>query len=887
MLSSPLQWHKGARVPERYVSHYKIVEKIGGGGMGVVYKAVDTKLGRLVALKFLAPDVTRDETAKKRFLHEAQAASLLDHPNICSIHEIDETAEGQVFISMAFYEGVSLRERIKEGPIPIRETFEIMYSVADGLGCAHAQGIVHRDVKPGNLIITKEGFVKIVDFGLAKLADRSSLTRPGLTPGTLSYMSPEQVKAKEVNGRSDIWSLGVSVYEMLTGELPFQGDIEAAVMYQILNEEPAPIRKKRAEVPAEFEAIVQKCLRKNPAERYQSCGELIQDLIGMGRRLGWQSSGTVRTVMRVGSVAPSRPRRMILALSVIAVGVAVSLFGYWIAHRGPQEPELYSTKVRLAALPIENLARESVPDELADGMSEWLVGALGRMSALHPSMWVVPSDYVTRETVPAPSRAKEAFGVNRLLKGSIQRYGDGYRLALELVDAESLRRIGSAHVDFGTDVSVLQKGIVDRAAELLELSLSDEARTRLDSDFTSTATAFENHLRGLGYLQHYRSGDNLGRAVESLRNAVGADSLFADARAALALAFLRTCVEKEEKDQCENAWALCRRALEIDSNNIYVNFVAAAAAKEVENPQASIAAYRRIIAVEPRNMRAYWQMADVLKSLDRLDEAEAAKRASVAAAPDCWQTHIQLGWFLHKRGRTDEAVEQLEKALALAPSDAWTLNQLGTIFVEKDEWAKARGFYLRSFAVEPDWLACRNIGLLYYLERYFAESEKYFRFALEYCDSTASDYYQRWQDWAGALYWVEGRKPDADAAFRRAIALAEEALKKTPDNVELLAYTAGCYAMVGDRSRALSLIDRVVATGSEDPHIMFIIGQTYERLGDRERALHYIASAVRLKYRLSWIKAEPLLEDLTKDIRFQQLVEATAGEAVKEGAKNE
>jgi tetratricopeptide (TPR) repeat protein len=887
VLSFVLQWHKGARVPERIVSHYRIVEKIGGGGMGVVYKAVDTKLGRIVALKFLPPDATRDETAKKRFLHEAQAASLLDHPNICSIHEIDETDKGQVFISMAYYEGTSLRDRIKEGVLPVREAFEIIFSVADGLASAHQRGIVHRDIKPGNVIVTKEGFVKIVDFGLAKLADRSRVTRTGLTPGTLSYMSPEQVTGKDIDGRSDIWSLGVLAYEMLTGELPFEGDIEAAVMYQILSENPAPIRKKRTELPAEFEAIVHKCLQKDPAQRYQSCGELIGALNEMSMRLGWQSSGTVRTAMRVGKFTIPRRHRLVIGVVTAGVVIAAALGWYWATQRRPEPVDLYSTQVRLAALPIENLARESVPDEFVNGLSEWLVAAFERTGASHRSMWVVPYNLVIGDVVVSPSEAKDALGVNQVLTGSIQRYGDGYRLSLELLDAASLRRIRTAHVDYSADVSALQSGIVDAAAELAGVTLSPAARNRVDAGFTSNGTAFERYMVALGYLQQYRSQDNLDRAFESLQTAVQADPRFAEATAALSLAYLNACTFRKETAACDSAWAISRRTLGIDSSAVYVNLIAGAVARGTRRLPASVAAYRRILAVEPRNKTAYWEMGSVLNQMDRVDEAEAAQRASVAAAPDCWQTHVHLGWFFNQRGRAPEVIEQYEKALALAPNNFWTLNSLGNIYLTKNDWVTAREYYLRAFRVKPDCWACSNIGVAYFIERQLADAEKYFRLALQYCDSTSSRHYMRWQDLAETLYWIEGRRPEAEQAFRRAIALEEVQLQNTPDDPSLLAYTSGCYAKIGDRARALELAERVAAMESDDPTVLYVVGQTYEQLAVRERALHFIASAIRHGYPVKWLEGDPGLQELVKDIRFRQLVEVNAGETSKEKVKTQ
>ena len=241
------------------VSHYKILEKLGEGGMGVVYRAEDTNLKRTVALKFLPPELTRDADAKKRFVHEARAASTLDHSNICTIYEVEETDDGQTFIAMAFYEGETLKEKIKQSPLKIEEAVNIAIQIADGLQEAHEKDIVHRDVKSANVMITSRGQVKVLDFGLARLAGRTKLTKTGTTLGTAAYMSPEQTKGDQVDHRSDIWSLGVMMYEMLTGRLPFQGDYEQAVVYHITSEAPEPVTGLRTGIPLELERIVGSC----------------------------------------------------------------------------------------------------------------------------------------------------------------------------------------------------------------------------------------------------------------------------------------------------------------------------------------------------------------------------------------------------------------------------------------------------------------------------------------------------------------------------------------------------------------------------------------------------------------------------------------------------
>ncbi|MBN1504776.1 MAG: serine/threonine protein kinase, partial [Candidatus Eisenbacteria bacterium] len=282
------------------VSHYRVLEKLGEGGMGVVYKAQDTKLERLVALKFLAPELTRDPSARDRFIHEAKAASALDHPNICTVHEIDE-ADGQTFIAMACVDGQTLRHRLGSGPLKLDEAVDIAAQVAQGLQEAHEKGVVHRDVKSSNIMLTPKGQVKIMDFGLAKLAGGPRVTKTGTSVGTAAYMSPEQAQGEAVDQRTDIWSLGVIIYEMVTGRLPFAGDYEQSVVYSILNEAPEPITAVRSGVPMELERIVGKALEKEPKRRYQRAEDLLVDL----RNFQDRSPGG-RLVAAVSSGSPAR-----------------------------------------------------------------------------------------------------------------------------------------------------------------------------------------------------------------------------------------------------------------------------------------------------------------------------------------------------------------------------------------------------------------------------------------------------------------------------------------------------------------------------------------------------------------------------------------------------
>ena len=299
-----------------HIAHFRIVEKLGGGGMGVVYRAVDVRLGRTVALKFLPPHLDADDDAKQRFVREARAASALDHPNICAVHEIGETSTGQLFIAMACYDGLTLKQRIEHGPLPINEAVSHAKQVAEGLRRAHEAGIVHRDIKPANVIVTDRGQVRIVDFGLAKMIGGSDLTRERATRGTIAYMSPEQTRSPDVDARTDIWSLGILLYEMLTGQRPFRGENDETLIFAIRHDDPRPMRDVRADVPAALDALVGRCLDKNLSTRYQSAGELLADLAVV------EQSGAVAR-----PIAPnaSRKRRFVylggaLLFSVLSLG---------------------------------------------------------------------------------------------------------------------------------------------------------------------------------------------------------------------------------------------------------------------------------------------------------------------------------------------------------------------------------------------------------------------------------------------------------------------------------------------------------------------------------------------------------------------------------------
>ncbi len=356
----------------KIISHYRILEKLGEGGMGIVYKAEDTKLKRLVALKFLPSQIMASEMEKARSIHEAQAAAALNHPNICTIYEINEI-DGQAFIAMEFIEGQSLKEKIEAEPLKLDEALNIAMQVADGLQAAHEKKITHRDIKPANIMLTSRGQVKIMDFGLAKLAGRSALTKEGTTLGTVAYMSPEQARGEKVDHRTDIWSFGVVLYETITGQHPFKGEYEQAVMYSIMNEEPEPITGLRTGVPMELERIANKALAKKINLRYQNIEDLLVDL----RALQLRPMPSAVPQPPIKAKAPERKQPWLyggVAAFVILL-VAAALF-FWPKK---QSKEMFTS---IAVLPFEDISPQKDQEYFCDGMTEEILTRLSKLRAL-------------------------------------------------------------------------------------------------------------------------------------------------------------------------------------------------------------------------------------------------------------------------------------------------------------------------------------------------------------------------------------------------------------------------------------------------------------------------------------------------------------------------
>ncbi|MDX1548683.1 MAG: serine/threonine-protein kinase, partial [Rhodothermales bacterium] len=495
----------------RDVGHYRIVERLGGGGMGVVYKARDTKLGRHVALKFLPPHLSSSDDAKHRFVHEAQSASALDHANIATIHEVGETDDGHLFIAMAYYEGETLKKKIERGPVPVHEALDYAAQVARGLAQAHAHGIVHRDIKPANVIVTEPApaglrVAKILDFGLAKMADLP-LTAPGTMLGTVAYMSPEQARGEAVDHRTDVWSLGVTLYEMLTGERPFRGDYPQAVIYAIRNEEPAPLAAHNPDVPPDLEPLVRRCLEKDPALRYPGMAELLADL-AVWTQPAAPALGRTRAAL-VAGLSVALTLALLLAVAPVREAVLSTL-----GIGGTPGP------MHLAVLPLLPAGADSSGQAYTSGLAETLAGTLARLERPEQPLRVVPTQDLHRFGVTNPAEAHERLGATLAVIVFAERGADSVRVALDLVDAATQRP--RARRDIAHPAAArggLANELVAALVGMLGVDLTPAMERVLTAGTTTAPDAERFYTLGRGLLQRYQEARNIDEAIRHFEQA--------------------------------------------------------------------------------------------------------------------------------------------------------------------------------------------------------------------------------------------------------------------------------------------------------------------------------------------------------------------------------
>ncbi len=804
------------------VSHYRVLEVLGGGGMGVVYKAEDLRLGRFVALKFLGEELTGQHWALERFEREARAISALEHPNICTIYEVEEHA-GSPFIVMQLLQGQTLRQRIESAqmkpPFSRRELLQIAVQIADGLDAAHQSSIIHRDIKPANVFVTNRHEVKLLDFGLAKLvaagslpgesvarqqretgqqdsasatdASKASLTLTGATMGTAAYMSPEQVRGEPVDARSDLFSFGAVLYEMATGRHPFRGDSVGTIHDAILHYTPPSPLVWNPDLPMELEAIISKALEKDRQQRYQSASAIAADL----QRLAMPSSVSAEAVTlatrawRKAARSAAYAAAGLLALAVLLVGLNVGGWRDLLLGRAAS-PRIES----LAVLPLANLSADPGQEYFADGMTDALITDLGKVSALR----VISRTSVMRykgTKKPAQEIARELH-VDAILEGTVIRAGDRVRVTANLIEASPERHLWSESYERDLhDVLALQDDIALSIAREIKVKLTPREKVQLASARAVNPEAYQLYLQGR-YYWNRRSPEAIKKALEYMNQAIAKDPNYALAYAGLADCYLVLAESGQisGEEAYTKAKAAAQRALELDST--------------LAEAHAALATLREFHDYD-------WA------------GAEAEYKRAIDLNPNYATGHQWFGVHLTALGRLDEARQQYEIARGLDPLSLQIQVNLASLYSAARQFDRAIDEYRKIAEMDPNFSTAHfSLAVVYYLKRMY---------------------------------------PEAAAEERKGLLLNNE-----PE-------AAALYENVTDEASYRRAVERGIARRKEESKTRYVspfdLANLYLRLGDKEQALAWLEKAYQEHASgLEYLKVRPLYDPLRSDLRFQDLL---------------
>ncbi|MCK4560010.1 MAG: protein kinase [Calditrichia bacterium] len=815
----------------KIISHYKIIEEIGAGGMGVIYKAEDTKLKRTVALKFLPPELTRDADTKERFIREAQAASAMEHPNICNIHEIDETADGQLFIVMACYEGETLKLKIEKGKLKIEDAIDYSTQITEGLARAHEEGIVHRDIKPANIIITDRGEVKILDFGLAKLAGQAQLTKDTSTLGTVAYMSPEQAGGKEVDQRTDIWSLGVVLYEMLTGELPFKGEYEQAIIYAILNEEP----KSLGNIQAELQDILKKALCKNPDERYQHAKDIIEDLESIKTPTGTKKSKPVSTPKKtIGN-------KWVYLFAAVLVIVVLSILTITNFFSGEPLQNDHS----IAVLPFKNLSANQENEYFCDGITEDIIAQLSKISDLKVISRTSIMQYKTvKKSLP---EIAEDLNVTMILEGTVRLSDDRIRIVAQLIEAKEDKHIWAETYDREMrDIFAIQSDVAEKIASVLKVELSPKELSLIQKKPTENLAAYNFYIKGREYYHRYQKKDNE-QAIRMFKKALEIDPNYTLAYAGLGDAYS----QRFDRFGFSRAWIdsairVSKKAIELDPDCAEAYKALGLSYDVIDRSGLAIKEYKKAIELNPGYFPAVGNIGFIYLKIGHLEDALKWIIKRIDLNPALSGGYVQVGLVYNALCEDLKAQQAFQKALELNPQSVYARWGIISLFLEQDKYDQALAEVDEILKLTSDSLnACTYAGYVEHIQNNLSESYHYFDEALKKSQAKFFSYFHLVPlVHLGALHWKNGEIENAKNIFSEFLTYANKELDSGNESWAIPYNMAGIYSMMEEKDKALLWLDRAIDAGWRD-------------------------------YRIGMI--EPLFEKLRQDNRFKKRIARVKG----------
>jgi tetratricopeptide (TPR) repeat protein/TolB-like protein/predicted Ser/Thr protein kinase len=844
------------------IGRFQIRARLGSGGMGEVYLADDTQLKRLVAVKRMALHLGADQRYRQRFLREAQMASRLNNPYIAGIYDVFER-EGEIFLVMEYVEGKPLRQYLT-APMKLEQFLPIAIECARGLAAAHAQGVLHRDIKPENIMITPAGHVKILDFGLARRLEEmdetvSFQTEAGALAGTAGYIAPEVLQEGKPDTRSDIFALGVVFYEALSGRHPFRGKTFLTTSHRVLKEMPPPLDATNRGVPPEINWIIAKMLAKDPAERYPTAAELAAELNlyerGTASGLGMATRPQPLPRWRPG-------RRVQLALGGVLLLALLAALASLRPVRQRVEGWLGMAVVpgqrQLAVLPFASLGGSASQNAFAIGLTDTVTARLSELSATH-SLEVVPSSDVFSRKVDTADMARRQFGVNLVLTGSLQYAGDQIRVTYALVDTQLKRQLGAKTVtEAVTDPFKVEDDVASGALKLLQVELQPAERKSFASHGTDKAAAYALYLQGMGYLQNYERAENVASAIQVFQQAQEIDPRYARALAGLGQAYWQRYELTLDPKWTGPSEQACQRAIGLEPKLAAAHDCLGTVANGTGKYQLAVEQFQEALAADATSDRAYRGLATAYEKLGRTMEAEQTFQKAIRLRPRYWAGYSWLGLFYTQHGQYRDARRMFEKVIELVPDSYQGYYDLGGVYVLSGEFAKAVPLLENSIRIRPNDSAYTNLGTAHFFLHQYAQAATNFRKSVELLPTS----YVGWRNLGDGLYWTPGKRPEAVAAYRKAMELSEEALKVNPRNGYAYEILAICHAMVGEKDAAVKALAQAQALAKGDPEISYGAALVYARNGQSELAMRWLTQALTEGYSAAVARNDPALDSL-------------------------
>jgi eukaryotic-like serine/threonine-protein kinase len=840
---------------------YRPIRQLDSGGQGQVWLAHDTVLDREVVLKKPLAGAHCSEAECQRLLTEARRAGSINDPNIATVHDVVRQGD-QVLLVMEYVEGHTLRTAVPR-PCAVPEFLKIAKQMCDALAAAHAQHVIHCDIKPGNIMLSASGQVKVLDFGIARLRHRAdetvALNAPEQLPsGTPGYMAPELLLNQHVDERADIFSLGVVFYELLTGCAPFEGATRGETLQKTLHGEPKPFSHYGANTPGRLERLVMRMLAKRPAERCKAIGDVLNELAAVERE--FQAATISDMPMVVQRWWHTLQKRCYLRAAVMIVAGAVALRAGYALYEWSQARNTITGVVTV--IPFHVIGGRDDTQALADGLRETLTTKLTRISATH-RLQVISASEVARRKIDSPKAARNELGADYVIEGSFHRATDTVRVTYALVETKSMRQLASDLVTAKTDDPF---GLEDRVANgtfaLLKLKLTREELQALPRPGTTNATAFEVYLQGLGNLHEWDRPEKLDAAVEDFQRALSIDSRYARAFAGLGRAYWMQYERSENKELIRSAKEACGRARQLDASLAESYICLGTIANGTGAYQNAVGEFRAALVRDGDDDDALRGLARAYDGLKLTREAEQVYVTSIRARPQYWAGYVTLGTFYADKGRYDEALRQFEEARGRAPDNALVHYSIAALRILKGEYEVAVTELKLSIELRPTAEAYTNLGQAYlHLGQYDNAVS-----ALEHAAATGARTFGTLTGLADAYLW-HGAQQKALDTYRQSALLAEQRLSVNAHDVSAQIVAAYDHARLGNRKEALRQLATALRDGSDDSEVYFYAARTYKVLGLEKNMMIALRQAIAHGYSKADMTSIPELSEAIAELR--------------------